>query len=124
MEYLTLVLALSTRSLHKPFFTVSLPKTSRATQTLTNHRLEAILANRLVLNLRSIGTLEGASELSSTKVDIYFRRAYGVDMSANQTSPFVNVVLGNVGEPIRVEDDDKDADERSEEEDEVMEDIV
>lgn len=63
-------------------------------------RLEAILTNRLILNLR---TLEKSNISNpSTRTDIFFHQAYG---GTHGRSSFMDSVLGNIGAPLRVEDE-------------------
>ena len=66
--------------------------------------MQAILVNRLVLNLRSLDRSMDASKLSDIKTDVFFRQAYGTQR--NQDRSFMATILGNIGEPLRVDDDD------------------
>ena len=66
--------------------------------------MEVILANRLMLNLRHLARPESPSELES-KVDLFFRRAYGKLHSPDEPLSIMDTILGNIGEPLRVDDE-------------------
>ena len=65
-----------------------------------------ILANRLVLNLRTRD--KPNSSTPSTKTDIFFRNAYGGAQNPGDQPSFMGSVLGNIGAPLRVGDEDDD----------------
>ena len=69
--------------------------------------LEVILANRLVLNLR---THSQSNDLANptTKTDIFFRRAYGGSHVDGRFQSATDSVWGNIGAPLRVGDDAED----------------
>ena len=58
----------------------------------------------MVLNLRSY-SLEESSE-TATKTDIYFRSAYRVSRIHEEPRSVIHVILGNIGEPLIVDDDE------------------
>ena len=80
--------------------------------------MTSILANRLVLNLRSFkysnSTLGGVElrsgevlNLGNTEVDSFFRMTYGRrsdGLMSNNHHLVLDAVLGNIGEPLRVGD--------------------
>ena len=68
-------------------------------------RLESILTNHLVLNLRSHARLEVYSELTS-KRDTFFCEAYGVSKNPEKPLSVADSILGNIGDPLRVDDED------------------
>ena len=68
-----------------------------------------ILTNHLVLNLRTHDKLHNASSLS-TKMDIFFRNAYGGARNRGDRASFMDSILGNIGAPLRVGDENKDDD--------------
>ena len=95
--------------------------------------MAAILANRLVLNLRSFkhsNSSPGGVELGlggvpnlgdnsgNAEVDEFFRTTYGRRSNgkvSNNHHSVIDTVLGNIGEPLRVgEDDNGDGDEDEE----------
>ena len=61
------------------------------------------MANRLVLNLRSQAH-SGASEPTS-KADVFFRIAYKKPYDPEQPLSMVDTILGNIGEPLRIDDE-------------------
>ena len=91
--------------------------------------MASILANRLVLNLRSfvhsssapVGVLVPTedSNLEDAKIDEFFRTAYGRQSNERVSHghhSVVDTILGDIGEPLRVSDagdDDKDESETS-----------
>ena len=72
--------------------------------------LEVILANRLVLNLR---THSQSNNLPSPniKTDIFFHRAYGGSHTNDRFHSAIDSVLGNIGAPLRGGDDPEDGDD-------------
>ena len=67
--------------------------------------LEVILANRLVLNLR---THSHSHDLPNptTKTDMFFRQAYGGSRIDGRFQTAIDSVLGNIGAPLRVGDNE------------------
>ena len=72
--------------------------------------LEVILANRLVLNLR---THSHSHDLPNptTKTDMFFRQAYGGSRIDGRFQTAIDSVLGNIGAPLRVGNEPEDRDE-------------
>ena len=70
--------------------------------------LEVILASRLVLNLRTHDKPNSSSP--STKTDIFFQNAYGGARDGGDRLSLMDSVLGNIGAPLRVGDEDEDED--------------
>ena len=72
--------------------------------------LEVILANRLVLNLR---THSHSHDLPNptTKTDMFFRQAYGGSRIDGRFQTAIDSVLGNIGAPLRVGNDPEDGEE-------------
>ena len=62
------------------------------------------MTNYLILNLRSQAQAEEATTLS-TKTDMFFRSAYGQSPGRNETRTIMDTILGNIGEPLRVDDE-------------------
>ena len=57
-----------------------------------------------MLNLRQLAQPDSPSKLES-KVDIFFRRAYGKPRNSEDSSSMMDTILGNIGEPLRVDDE-------------------
>ena len=80
----------------------------------------AISANRLVLNLRlfaqstnrQLPNLIGMG-IAISKTDAFFRRAYSGrhDLNPEEPRSMMDTILGNIGEPLRVGDEDEEKDE-------------
>lgn len=69
--------------------------------------MDTILANRLVLNLRSHAESErDESSVKSIQTDIFFRMAYGPTRRRGLAHTVGDSILGNIGEPLRVEEED------------------
>ena len=66
--------------------------------------METILYNRFMLNLRHLARPESPSELES-KVDLFFRRAYQKPHNPEEPLSIMDTILGNIGEPLRVDDE-------------------
>ena len=66
---------------------------------ITSSRLEFILANRLVLNLREHGHVDGSSEIT-TKTDMFFREAYGQSRNRDHGPSMNETIMGNIGAPF------------------------
>lgn len=69
--------------------------------------LEAILTNRLVLNLR-IHDKPNYPSIPPTKMDIFFQNAYGGARNCGDHASFMDSVLGNIGAPLWVGNEDED----------------
>ena len=70
-------------------------------------RLESILVDHLVLNLRSYGKPHESSE-ATTITDIFFRTAYGQAHRGDGPRSTMDTILGNIGEPLRVHDNNEE----------------
>ena len=66
--------------------------------------MEVVLANHLMLNLRHLAHPESSSEVES-KVDLFFRRAYQKPHNPEEPLSIMDTILGNIGEPLRVDDE-------------------
>ena len=66
-----------------------------------------ILANRLVLNLRS-HSKEDYSSHATSDPDEFFRVTYTPARNDESPGDFMDSVLGNIGEPLIVEDESED----------------
>ena len=73
-------------------------------------RLQAILINSLILNLRSYDQSSDQSFSANT----FLRSGETIAFGQHGPHSFVDTILGNLGEPLRTADDD-DADEFDEE---------
>ena len=71
-----------------------------------------ILTNRLILNLR---THDQSNDLSNptTKTDIFFRQAYGGSRIGGRFQTAIDSVLGNIGAPLRVGEDEEPEEDES-----------
>ena len=45
---------------------------------------------------------------SASKTDIFFHKVYGKPHDAHQPPSFMDTILGNIGEPLRVDDEDEE----------------
>ena len=70
--------------------------------------MEVLIANHLMLNLRYLAHPESPSELES-KVDSFFRRAYQKSHDPKEPLSIADTILGNIGEPLRVDDENDQA---------------
>lgn len=85
-------------------------KLSKYIPTGTLHlRLQAILINRLILNLRSF---DQTSSLSF-RTDTFSTNRYDPSRSSDAPRSFVDAILGDIGRPLRTTDDE-DLDEFNE----------
>ena len=81
-----------------------------------------MLTNSLVLNLRSQAQA-GESTSPSTVTDTFFRSVYGQPPAGNEAQSIMDTILGNIGEPLMVDDEgDEMIDEDDREESTQMED--
>ena len=80
------------------------------TYQLYTSSLQVVLANRLVLNLRTHSQSNNLSN-PGTKTDVFFQQAYGGTRGAGRLqSSMIDSVLGNIGAPLRVDYDLEDGD--------------
>lgn len=63
------------------------------------------MTSRLVLNLRTHDQSNGHSQVHPpAEIDMFFRVAYGRASNRDEPQSFIDTFLGNIGEPLRVDD--------------------
>ena len=62
------------------------------------------MTNFLILNLRSQAQA-GEPTTLSTRTDMFFRNAYGRSLHSDETHTIMFSILGNIGEPLKVENE-------------------